>query len=138
MILVTGGLGFIGSHTVRALLDLGEDCVLVQRRKVEVPAYLDAAQVTVEQGDITDLSALLDIGTRHRITGIVHLATGSMPWPPAPISPSKRHGRRWAACSTFCRPPGTGGCGAWASRARSACTAVSPARARSARTCPCR
>ncbi|MFJ5837488.1 NAD-dependent epimerase/dehydratase family protein [Streptomyces shenzhenensis] len=87
MILVTGGLGFIGSHTVRALLDLGEDCVLVQRRKVEVPAYLDAAQVTVEQGDITDLSALLDIGARHRITGIVHLATGSMPWPPSSDQP---------------------------------------------------
>ena len=32
MILITGGLGFIGSHTTRALLDLGESCVLVQRR----------------------------------------------------------------------------------------------------------
>lgn len=29
MILITGGLGFIGSHTTRALLDLGESCVLV-------------------------------------------------------------------------------------------------------------
>lgn len=81
MILVTGGLGFIGSHTVRALLDLDEGCVLVQRRPAEVPAYLADGKVVVERADITDLAALLDIGTRHEITGIVHLA-GSMPWPP--------------------------------------------------------
>jgi nucleoside-diphosphate-sugar epimerase len=31
MILITGGLGFIGSHTVQALLHDGEECVLVQR-----------------------------------------------------------------------------------------------------------
>jgi UDP-glucose 4-epimerase len=84
MILVTGGLGFIGSHTVRALLDLGEECVLVQRRAAEAPASLADAQV--EQADITDLTALLDIGDRHKITGIVHLA-GSMPWPPSPDQP---------------------------------------------------
>jgi UDP-glucose 4-epimerase len=29
MILVTGGLGSIGSHTARALLDLGESVVLL-------------------------------------------------------------------------------------------------------------
>jgi UDP-glucose 4-epimerase len=86
MILVTGGLGFIGSHTVRALLDLGEGCVLVQRRTAEVPASLAGAQVAVEQADITDLTALLDVGTRHKITGIVHLA-GSMPWPPSSDQP---------------------------------------------------
>jgi len=86
MILVTGGLGFIGSHTVQALLDLGEGCVLVQRRTAEVPASLADAQVAVEQADITDLTALLDVGTRHKITGIVHLA-GSMPWPPGSDQP---------------------------------------------------
>ena len=86
MILVTGGLGFIGSHTVRALLDLGEGCVLVGRRAAEVPADLTGEQVAVEQADITDLAALLDVGTRHKITGIVHLA-GSMPWPPSPDRP---------------------------------------------------
>jgi UDP-glucose 4-epimerase len=86
MILVTGGLGFIGSHTVRALLDLGEGCVLVQRRAAEVPASLADEDVAVEQVDITDLAALLDVGTRHKITGIVHLA-GSMPWPPSPDQP---------------------------------------------------
>src|ERR1700761_575641 len=86
MILVTGGLGFIGSHTVRAMLDLGEGCVLVQRRPAETPASLDSAQVAVEQADITDLTALLDVGIRHKITGIVHLA-GSMPWPPSADQP---------------------------------------------------
>ena len=86
MILVTGGLGFIGSHTVRGLVDLGEDCVLVQRRTADAPAILADAQVAVEQADVTNLAALLDIGARHKITGIVHLA-GSMPWPPSSDQP---------------------------------------------------
>ncbi|WP_326601294.1 NAD-dependent epimerase/dehydratase family protein [Streptomyces sp. NBC_01800] len=86
MILVTGGLGFIGSHTVRALLDLGEDCVVVQRHARELPAVLAGARVEVEQADITDRDALLAIGHRHNITGIVHLA-GSYPWPPVPDAP---------------------------------------------------
>lgn len=81
MILVTGGLGFIGSHTVRALLHLGEPCVVVQRRSRALPAILASEQVAVERADITDLAALLDVGARHKVTGIVHLA-GSVPWPP--------------------------------------------------------
>ena len=40
----------------------------------------------MEQADITDLTALLDVGTRHKITGIVHLA-GSVPWPPSADPP---------------------------------------------------
>ncbi|MEU6829827.1 NAD(P)-dependent oxidoreductase [Nocardia beijingensis] len=98
MILVTGGLGFIGSHTVRALLDLGEGCVLVQRRTGEIPAEFAGAQVAVERADITDLTALLDVGTRHKITGIVHLA-GSMPWPPGSDEPIE--GARKAIGSLF-------------------------------------
>ncbi|MFB6706111.1 NAD-dependent epimerase/dehydratase family protein [Streptomyces sp. NPDC056333] len=86
MILVTGGFGFIGSHTVRALLDLGEDCVVVQRRARELPAVLAGARVEVEQADVADRDALLAIGHRHDITGIVHLA-GSYPWPPVPDAP---------------------------------------------------
>src|SRR5262245_43446720 len=86
MILVTGGLGFIGQHTVRALLDLGESCVLVQRRAPEVPAGLAGEQVVVERADINDPAALAAVGDRHKITGVVHLA-GSIPWPPGAYEP---------------------------------------------------
>ena len=86
MILITGGLGFIGSHTVQALLDAGQECVLVQRSRGEAPAGRFSRAVAVERADATDLEALLAVGGRHPITGIVHLA-GSMPWPPSPDAP---------------------------------------------------
>ena len=89
MILVTGGLGFVGAHTTRALLDAGESCVLVQRRKPILPGDLAkeaGTRVFTERADITDLGALREIGTRHKITGIVHLA-GSVPWPPGAAEP---------------------------------------------------
>lgn len=89
MILVTGGLGFIGTHTTRALLDMGESCVLVQRRDPVLPGDLAGEagrRVFAEQADVADLAALQEIGARHRITGIVHLA-GSVPWPPGAEPP---------------------------------------------------
>ena len=92
MILITGGLGFIGSHTAQALLDAGEECVLLQRSHADPPGGRFAEPVAVEQADVTDLPALLDVGKRHQITGIVHLA-GSMPWPPGaepPIEATRR------------------------------------------------
>ncbi len=74
MILVTGGSGFIGSHTVRALHDLGEQALVVQRRSGEVPPQLADLPVVAERGDVADLASLREIGSRHTITGIVHLA----------------------------------------------------------------
>jgi UDP-glucose 4-epimerase len=82
MILITGGLGHIGSATVQALLDAGEACVLVQRRPPEIPDGRFTAPVTSMQADVEDLDALRAIGRDHAITGIVHMA-GSMPWPPS-------------------------------------------------------
>jgi UDP-glucose 4-epimerase len=82
MILITGGLGHIGSATVQALLDAGEECVLVQRRPPEIPDGRFTAPVTSVQADVEDLDALRAIGRDHAITGIVHMA-GSMPWPPS-------------------------------------------------------
>ena len=77
MILITGGLGSIGSHTARALLDLGESVVLTAHRSTQLPEYLadePGGRVVVEPLDTTDEATFLDIGKRHEITGIVHLA----------------------------------------------------------------
>ena len=77
MILITGGLGSIGSHTARALLDLGESVVLTAHRSAQLPEYLagePGGRVVVEPLDTTDEATFLEIGKRHEITGIVHLA----------------------------------------------------------------
>lgn len=80
MILITGGLGFIGPHAARALLDRGESCVLTRRHNSRVPEFLASEldrRVFVEQVDLTDHEALLGLGERHAITGIVHLAASA-------------------------------------------------------------
>ena len=79
MILITGGLGSIGSHTARAMLDLGESVVLTAHRSTQLPEYLagePGGRVVIEPLDTTNEAAFLDIGKRHEITGIVHLAAG--------------------------------------------------------------
>ena len=89
MILITGGLGFIGTATVQALLEQGQECVLVQRRAAEIPEGRFLRPVTAAQADVRDIGALRAIGREHEITGIVHLA-GSMPWPADPeLSPAE-------------------------------------------------
>ena len=76
MQLVTGGFGFIGTHTVRALLDLGQPCVLTQHRSSRIPAFIQneiGSQIFIEQLDVTDTAAFLKIGEKYDIAGIVHL-----------------------------------------------------------------
>jgi nucleoside-diphosphate-sugar epimerase len=77
MILVTGGLGMIGAHTARALVDLGSEVVVTTHSRTEVPSFL-AGRVTVEPLDVTDRDAFLALAGRHDISDIVHLA-GSIP-----------------------------------------------------------
>jgi nucleoside-diphosphate-sugar epimerase len=77
MILVTGGLGMIGAHTARSLVDLGHDVVVTTHHRTEVPSFLDG-RVTVVSLDVTDRDAFLALGDRYDISDIVHLA-GSIP-----------------------------------------------------------
>jgi UDP-glucose 4-epimerase len=77
MQLITGGLGFIGSHTARALLDLGEQCVITQHRTSRVPPFLRdeiGSKAFIEQVDVTDTKAFMELGKKYEITGIIHFA----------------------------------------------------------------
>jgi nucleoside-diphosphate-sugar epimerase len=86
MILVTGGLGMIGAHTARALLDLGESVVVTQHRNADLPSFLAGPDgPSVERLDVTDREAFLDLGRRHEITGIVHLAGSGLAIAAQPI-----------------------------------------------------
>ena len=82
MQLITGGFGFVGSNTTRALLDLGEACVLTQHRKGRVPAFLEdqiGRQVFIEPASALEIDTLRSLGKQYRISGIVHLVTGGVP-----------------------------------------------------------
>lgn len=77
MILITGGMGFIGLHTARRFLDAGERVVLTQFRARREPDFIKSeigARAVVESLDVTDSAALRDVVKRHSVTGIVHLA----------------------------------------------------------------
>jgi UDP-glucose 4-epimerase len=81
MILVTGGLGFIGLHTARALIDQGQDVVLTQFRVAREPDFIKGdigVHAFVEQLDVTDAERLAEIGKKYPITGIAHLAVPGM------------------------------------------------------------
>jgi UDP-glucose 4-epimerase len=77
MILVTGGMGFIGLHTTRALVDAGEEVVITYYQTWREPDFIKDEfdkKVKVEKVDVTDRDGLLALGKKYDITNIVHLA----------------------------------------------------------------
>lgn len=85
MILVTGGLGFIGQHVTRSLLDHGETCVVTQYRAKRPPSLFKneiGSRVLVEPMDVTDTAGFVSLGRKYKIDGIVHLAGGFSPQGP--------------------------------------------------------
>jgi UDP-glucose 4-epimerase len=81
MLLITGGLGFIGSHTARALLDAEQSCLVTRHRTSAIPEFLSAdlgERLLVEPVDVDDADALAAAGAKHEITGIVHLADSAV------------------------------------------------------------
>jgi UDP-glucose 4-epimerase len=77
MILITGGLGFIGLHTARCFLDRGETVLLTQYRVRREPDFLKGEigkRAFIETLDVTSSHDVIDVTRRHKVTGIVHLA----------------------------------------------------------------
>ena len=79
-ILVTGGTGFIGSHTCVELLSSGYEVVIVDNllnSKVSVVdrvATITGKRPKLVKADVRDQAALRDIFTEHQIDAVIHFA----------------------------------------------------------------
>ncbi|MGL5606055.1 MAG: UDP-glucose 4-epimerase GalE [Plesiomonas sp.] len=79
-ILVTGGTGYIGSHTVLELLNSGEEVVIIDnlcnssRESLRRVEKLTGKTAQFYQADISDRSALRAIFATHNIDSVIHFA----------------------------------------------------------------
>ncbi len=71
-LLVTGGAGYIGSHVVKALVELGEDVVVFDNLSTGFAWSVNDAELVV--GDLADRGALADLFDRHRFEAVLHFA----------------------------------------------------------------
>lgn len=79
-ILVTGGAGYIGSHTVLLLLEAGHQVVVLDnlsnssRESLNRVERLTGKSVTFVEGDIRDTSGLDALFSAHDIAAVIHFA----------------------------------------------------------------
>ena len=79
-ILITGGTGFIGSHTVVTLAEAGQPVVILDnlcnssRKVLDRLAKLGASPLEFVQADIRDASALDALFARYDFAGVIHFA----------------------------------------------------------------
>ena len=83
-VLVTGARGFIGAWVVKTLLAAGRNVVALDQdsdraRLAQVLEDDDDRSLIEVPGDITDLSALKQTLTGHRIGAVIHLAALQVP-----------------------------------------------------------
>jgi UDP-glucose-4-epimerase len=76
-ILVLGGAGYIGSHTVYELIDRGEDVVIVDNLET---GHIEAVHPKARfyQGDIRNRSFLDSVFEKEKIDAIIHFAANSL------------------------------------------------------------
>ena len=79
-VLVTGGAGYIGSHTLICLLNLGYEVVVYDNFvNSSVKALLRVEEITgknleLVEGDVTDSRALDDLFAKYSIDAVIHFA----------------------------------------------------------------
>ena len=76
-ILVCGGAGYIGSHAVHALVEKGEQVVIVDNLQTGHRGALNPAAKFYE-GDIRDAAVLDEIFTENKIEAVIHFAANSL------------------------------------------------------------
>ena len=76
-VLVCGGAGYIGSHTVYTLINKGEEVVIVDNLQT---GHIKAVHPKAKfyEGDIRDASILDKIFTENKIDSVVHFAANSL------------------------------------------------------------
>ena len=75
-VLVLGGAGYIGSHTVRALIDAGRDVVVADNLLTGFKAAVHPKAKFYEL-DIRDRAALDNLFENENIEGVIHFAASS-------------------------------------------------------------
>ena len=76
-ILVLGGAGYIGSHTVYELIDKGEDVVIIDNLETGHEEALHP-NARFYQGDIRDRSFLDTVFEKEKIDAVIHFAANSL------------------------------------------------------------
>ncbi|HEY5875666.1 MAG TPA: UDP-glucose 4-epimerase GalE [Ilumatobacteraceae bacterium] len=71
-VLVTGGAGYIGSHTVRKLVERGDDVVVLDSLRTGHPAAVGGCKLVV--GSVTDAALVAQVLDDHAVTSVIHFA----------------------------------------------------------------
>tara|TARA_R110002020_G_scaffold290928_5_gene506337 strand:+ start:3596 stop:4720 length:1125 start_codon:yes stop_codon:yes gene_type:complete len=84
-VLVTGGAGYIGSHMVWALLDAGEEVVVIDRLSTGFE-WAVAPEARLIRADIADTGTVADIIASNGVKAVIHFA-GSISVPESIVDP---------------------------------------------------
>lgn len=77
MILVIAGMGFIGLHVVKSMLDAGQDVVLTWNRSWRVPDFWADElnkRVIAERVDVANAHEVMAAAMKHHVDGVIYLA----------------------------------------------------------------
>lgn len=123
-LLITGGAGYIGSHTVKHLLNQGEKVVVVDNMVFGHREALDLGRVTLVEGDLGDAELMDRVFAEHQPEAVLHFAAyafvgesveqplkyyqNNVTAPLALLEAMKKHGTRRfifsSTCATYGNP----------------------------------